>query len=57
MLVGIRDRKVSLYSLFIGLFVRLCFNFVSDQKLSAPLTKEGLNGIQYNLITPRPSES
>lgn len=37
-----------------GLFVRICFNFVSDQKVSASLTKEGLNGIQHNVIMPAP---
>ena len=34
------------------LFVRICFNFASDQKISASLTKERLNGIQYKVIMP-----
>lgn len=29
-----------------------CFNFTSDQRISASLTKERLNGIQYKVIMP-----
>lgn len=53
-MIDVSDCKALLHSLFSGLFLRICFNFVSYQKLSASLTKERLNGIQYNVIMADP---